>query len=308
MEYIDKRQDVKQLIKQVRHGMEMPLYVLFSIIGFIVFFVYFFASLTTDSFINEINNDLIWYDTSGALSQILFFLSLFSGFSMLLISIVIYIVRVYMYYADQISYSVRVSQNNFPELYEKIREYTYLLGLKKEPEVYVRQMNGQLNAYSAWVPGRCFIQLNAEIVDLAYMENKDLDTVAFVLAHEMGHIYLHHVQLIYNILPILVSFVPVIGGLILYPMLSRAREYSCDRVAQILTNGTNERECMMLLGVGRHIYKYTDANSYIEDINQNCSFLGKLFSRVINLFSSHPIMPLRTMAILDPMKRSGKLF
>ena len=308
MEHITKTpQEIKRIIQDTRHNKELLIYIAWSIIGLTVLLSYLGFSSATDLLLNEIEDELLWYDATGSMRTLLLMVSLFSGFSMIIVTIIVYLIQLYNYYAEQLSYAVKVSENNFPELYEKVKHYSYLLNLKKEPEVYVRQMNGNINAYSAWIPGKCFIQLNAEIVDLAYMEHKDLDTVSFVLAHEMGHIYLHHVQLIYNVLPILVSFVPIIGPLILYPLLSRAREYSCDRVAQALTDNKNEIECMMLLAAGRHIYKYIDGQRYIQDIDCKHSFIERFFRWMINLFSSHPIMPFRTKAILDPDKKSGRL-
>ena len=213
----------------------------------------------------------------------------------------------YRTYADQMSYSIRVSEKNYPEIYQKVREYTWLLGWKKEPEVYVQQMNGSLNAFTCWVPGKVFIQLNAEIVDIAYMEHKDFDTIFFVMAHEFGHAYLHHVQLYYSFWSMLASFIPFLGSNILLPMLSRSREYSADRVAQALTGGVAQEDCMMLLGAGRHSYKYVDTQSYISEIMAHYGPIERFFRWLVNLLASHPIMPYRVQAILDPYKRSGRL-
>jgi Zn-dependent protease with chaperone function len=168
-------------------------------------------------------------------------------------------------------------------------------------------MNGQLNAFTAWVPGKAFIQLNAEIVDLAYMEHKDFEPVYFILAHEMGHIYLHHVQIYYTIWAVLVNFIPLLGTNILLPALSRSREYSADRVAQALTGGVGQEDCMMLLAAGRHAYKYIDTREYLRNITANHNFIERFARWCTNLVASHPITPFRVRAILDPDKKSGRL-
>lgn len=279
-------ESVQEEIRNTRHKMELPLYIICAVLG----------SLSA----------LLLLRFSGRGSAYLV-LSVISGIIMILTILFVAIIQLYGIYSQNMSYSVKVSENNFPEIYEKVKEFSYLLGLKKEPEVYVRQNNGVVNAYSAWIPGKTFIQLNAEIVDIGYMEHQDLNTVFFVLGHEMGHIYLHHVQIYYNILAILVSFVPVIGPLVLFPMLSRAREYSCDRVAQALTDYENDLDCMMMLSTGRHLYKYVEADKYLEDINSNHGSIERLFRWIINFHSTHPIMPFRTMAVIDPEKKSGRL-
>lgn len=305
---------VKSEIKETRHKFELPIYIVSIVLGS-AYIVYLFSKI--------FNGDTLIYEVYRALTNInpelansenaleiiklaLIILGLVAGIITILALLIILFLALYFIYGNQLSFSIKVSEKNFPEIYEKIKEYTELLGLKKAPEVYVKQMNGNLNAYTAWVPGKVFIQLNAEIVDLAYMENKDFDTVFFVMAHEFGHAYLHHVQLQYTLWSKLIAFVPVLG-FILNLMLSRAREYSADRVAQALTSGKNQVETMMLLMAGRHAYKYMDENEYIETIYKNNGILGTFMKWFINLMATHPIMPYRTKAIIDPEKKSGKL-
>ena len=310
-EFILTPKEVKNQIKKTRHNAELVLYFMLSIFGLVVLQSYLSMGSGSSEAIDEIMNillqtadepDSVMISVIAGIIKLLFF----NGIVALVFVVLRTIVEMYRYYAGQMAYSIRVSEHNFPEIYEKVKEYTRLLELDKEPEVYVRQMNGSLNAYTSWVFGKPFIQLNAEIVDLAYMENKDFDTVLFVLAHEFGHVYLHHVHLHYNLLPILANMVPGLG-IILYMMLSRAREYSCDRVAQALTNDKNHVECMMLLGVGRHAYRHIDVENYLQEINTNHNKVELMFRWFTNFFSTHPIMPFRTKAILDPEKNSGRL-
>ena len=130
------------------------------------------------------------------------------------------------------------------------------------------------------------------------MEHKDFDTVFFVLAYEFGHIYFMHGEFLH-----LVLFFQRIG----YPVLvhhthvPRSIELR-DRPAQILI----ERDCVseaMILSAGRHLYKYVDAEDYLE----NTAKEKGLFLSLINFLSSHPIMPKRIAALADPEKKSGKL-
>ena len=127
------------------------------------------------------------------------------------------------------------------------------------------------------------------------------------MAHEMGHIFLHHVQIYYTIWAILANFIPVIGSNVLIPALSRSREYSSDRVAQALTGGVGQEDCMMLLAVGRHAYKYVDTGDYLRNITANHNAIERFARWCTNLVASHPIMPFRVRAILDPSKKSGRL-
>lgn len=312
--YKNRGSFVRGEIRRTRHRSELKLYAACILCGLIAAcFVIFFFSDDFDV-TEEIKNLLIFLglqegrpDFIGLMAFLLVLAGILGGIVTIIMLIVAYITSVYALYANQLSYSVRVSEKNFPEIHRKVLEYTELLGLPSAPEVYVQQMNGELNAFTAWVPGRIFIQLNAEIVDLAYMENKDFDTVYFILAHEMGHAYLHHVQLQYAIWSMPVNFIPVLGTYILSPLLSRSREYSADRVAQALTGGTGELSAMMLLSAGRHTYKYLSPQDYLAEITRKRKFLERFAVKIVNLLASHPIMPYRTRAILDPEKRSGKL-
>ena len=292
---------VQAEIKKTRHKKEVPLYVFLIIVGLIACTVLVLRDVQGDGLLVEIREflsdlpDLSSRDPESIMQLAIVILSLVFGTGAIALMIIVSLYQMFRTYADQMSYSIRVSEKNYPEIYQKVREYTRLLGWKKEPEVYVQQMNGALNAFTCWVPGKVFVQLNAEIVDIAYMEHKDFDTIFFVMAHEFGHAYLHHVQLYYSFWSMLASFIPFLGSNILLPMLSRSREYSADRVAQALTGGVAQEDCMMLLGAGRHSYKYVDTQSYISEIMAHY------------LLASHPIMPYRVQAILDPYKRSGRL-
>ena len=221
---------VQAEIKKTRHKKEVPLYVFLIIIGLMACVLLILRDAQGDGLLVEIKEflsslpDLSSKDPDSIMQLAIIILSLMFGAGAIIILVVMSLYQMYRTYADQMSYSIRVSEKNYPEIYQKVREYTWLLGWKKEPEVYVQQMNGSLNAFTCWVPGKVFIQLNAEIVDIAYMEHKDFDTIFFVMAHEFGHAYLHHVQLYYSFWSMLASFIPFLGSNILLPMLSRSRE------------------------------------------------------------------------------------
>ena len=307
-------QNVQSIIRQTRHRKEIPLYVitiLAGIIGVICLLSQFEAET---SFLNELKNIFDEVNPSDSfgiaaiLGMFIFILGIIGGIGAFVLFFVSYLASLYRLYADQMSYSIRVSEKNYPEIYAKVLEYSYLLGWRKPPEVYVQQMNGELNAFTCWVPGRVFIQLNAEMVDIAYLEHKDFDTLFFVMAHEFGHAYLHHVQIHYTIWNTFANFIPFIGSSFLLPLLSRSREYSADRVAQALTGGKNQIDCMMLLAAGRHAYKYADVYDYMAWVDKRRYNIIERFARfIVNMFADHPIMPYRTAAILDPYRRSGKL-
>ena len=193
--------------------------------------------------------------------------------------------------------SVKITLRNFPEIYSLIESYAWRLGMDHVPDAYIVQESGVLNAFSAYLFRKQYIQINSEIFEVAYREHQDIDALAFVIAHEISHIYYGHATLHYN-LPIWFSMnFPLVGAI-----ASRSREYSCDRLAQHLTYNDG-LEAMFMLMVDRHLYKMVDKQDYLDHAARESGFFLWLY----NLFSSHPVMPKRILA-LARRDGSGDLF
>lgn len=200
-------------------------------------------------------------------------------------------------YAGYRSMSVRITEKNFPEIYGIAQEYAERLGMKRVPNVYLVQGNGILNAFSSCIPFKQYIELYADLVEVAYREHDDMDTLRFIIGHEISHIYLGHAKLYYTYTILFSNMIPVLSSI-----ASRAREYSCDRIAQRLS-GSDGIDAMMTLTAGIHLYKQVDKEDYIE----NAKKVRGLFVWAYNLVSDHPVMSKRVLA-LDMKEGSGKLY
>lgn len=208
----------------------------------------------------------------------------------------IYIYMTYMYAKNKAS-ALKITEQNFPEVYAIVCEQARKLGMKKVPEVYVIQANGVLNAFSTFCLSKQYITVNAEIFEVAYREHHDLDSLSFIIAHEMSHIYFGHAKLMYNLGILFANALPVFGT-----TASRAREYSCDRLAQRIT-GNDGIDSMFMLMVDRHIYKMVDKADYIKNAEEQKG----LFLWVSNLLADHPVACKRIPA-LAMGEGSGKLY
>ena len=135
-----------------------------------------------------------------------------------------------VYYQKYRTMSIRITEKNFPEIYERVQLYAKRLDMKKVPEVYIIQQNGILNAFSSCIVRKQYIEIYADIFEVAYREHKDLDAISFVLAHEMAHIKYKHATFGYQMKILYAKMVPILGS-----TASRARDYSCDRLAQKVT-------------------------------------------------------------------------
>ena len=201
-------------------------------------------------------------------------------------------------YAEYRSMSVRITPQTYPEIYAIVEEYAQKLGMKRVPKTYMVQGNGVLNAFSSFIPFRQYIEIYADLLEVAYREYHDMATIRFIIAHEMAHIYYKHATMHYYYGMMFSQAIPILG-----PTASRAREYSCDHLAQLLS-GSDGVEAMMSLVAGKHLYKQVDKNDYLHHA---CEVKG-FFVFCYNLVCSHPIMTKRVLALVDPQRRSGMLY
>ena len=213
-----------------------------------------------------------------------------------IVLMVILIPTLYYMYAQYRSMSLRITEKNFPEVYALIEEYAHRLGIKV-PKAYVMQQNGVLNAFSAFLPRKQWICIHSELFEVAYREYRDMDALAFVIAHEMAHIYYGHATLGYNLSILFSKMIPILGT-----TASRTREYSCDRLAQRLT-GTDGLDAMLVLVLDRHLYKMVDKEDYLEEMRSQRGF----FLWIYNLLADHPVMCKRFVALAEG-RGSGKLY
>ena len=194
------------------------------------------------------------------------------------------------------SRSVKVTERNFPEVYALIHSFSDRLGIRA-PDAYIVSESGVLNAFSAFLFRRQYIQINAEVFEVGYREHKDINALAFIIAHEVAHIYYGHATLHYHLWIWFSQSFPLFGAI-----ASRTREYSCDRLAQRLTNYDGVASMFMLI-MDRHVYQMVDVQDYLD----NAAREGGFFLWLVNLVSTHPIMPKRIRALAN-WNGSGELY
>ena len=90
-------------------------------------------------------------------------------------------------YAKNKASALKITEQNFPEVYAIVCEQARKLGMKKVPEVYVIQANGVLNAFSTFCLSKQYITVNAEIFEVAYREHHGIDSMFMLMVDR--HIY-----------------------------------------------------------------------------------------------------------------------
>ncbi|MBO4689132.1 MAG: M48 family metallopeptidase [Clostridiales bacterium] len=286
-----------QEIRSFRHKAEMPIYT-----AMVVFNVFVIAFAVVASILAFFDIGPLTGTTGAMFNQLILGIPAEASAHVEVLFILIalpfvLLFAVYLYYAQYRANAIRITEKNFPEIYEVVEDYARRLGLKKVPKIYLTQENGVMNAFATFILRRQYIVLLTDLFEVAYLEHHDLNSIKFIIGHEMTHIRLRHATFSYNMSILFANYIPILSN-----ALSRAREYSCDRVAQHLV-GVSGIEPMLALIVGKHLYKKVD----IEDYVKHCRETRGFFVFLVNLLSSHPIMPKRIQALLRD-HGSGRLF
>lgn len=114
---------------------------------------------------------------------------------------------------------VRLSQEQFPELHQRVQRLAQEMGIADLPDVYLIQSGGTLNAFATKFLGANLVVLYTELLDACGSDTAARD---MIIAHELGHIHAGHLRWRWLTAP--AHMIPFLG-----PALSRAREYTCDR-------------------------------------------------------------------------------
>ncbi len=127
---------------------------------------------------------------------------------------------------------VKVSERQFPHIYEMLRDGAYVLDMEQVPELFVTQ-NPLVNAMALGT-NNPFIVLNTGVVDLM-----DAEELRFVVGHELGHVLSGHAvyrTMLYNLIQLAarIAWMPI-GYIGLRAIIwgleewYRKSELSCDR-------------------------------------------------------------------------------
>jgi len=170
--------------------------------------------------------------------------------------------------------AIKVSKNQFPDIYQTVEKQTTILNLKNVPTVYILQSGGMLNAFATRFMGHNYIVLYSEIVEAAYEQDKSI--LDFIIGHELGHIKRNHMMKSLLLFPSLI--IPFLGS-----AYSRACEYTCDAIGHCIAP-KGLQGGLLILASGRTIYKKVNVSEYLLQAQSGEGF-WKWFAEKV---SSHP--------------------
>jgi Zn-dependent protease with chaperone function len=181
--------------------------------------------------------------------------------------------------------AIKLSKNQFPDIYQIVSKQAELLGLSTVPSVYILQSGGVLNAFAARFFGRNYIVLYSEIVETAYGQDKAI--LEFIIGHELGHVRQKH--MLKNLLLWPSYFIPFLGA-----AYSRACEYTCDNIGHALCP-SGAKGGLLVLASGKTIYKKVNLKEYLRQQTSEDGFWIWFAEKV----ASHPNLTKRLAAFGD---------
>ncbi len=211
--------------------------------------------------------------------------------------------------------NLRVTRDNFPEVYDLVRQAGTILNLNLLPDLYIQE-GESINALTAGVE-RPILILNAACID--YLSP---DELFFVIGHELGHIKSGHVlyHQIGAVLPVLADVVsPLtlgISGLFSNALevallnWQRMSELTADRAGLLACQNRDASISAMLkiAGLPRKFYDRVNVEDFIAQAREFKALDQSPLDRVAKIVSimgeSHPWTVIRA-AEFDAWTNSG---
>ncbi|HLL60375.1 MAG TPA: M48 family metallopeptidase [Candidatus Nitrosocosmicus sp.] len=183
--------------------------------------------------------------------------------------------------------AVKISKRQFPEFYEALLEQSKKLGMATPPDMYILLGNGVLNAFATRLVFRRLLIIYSNLAE-ALIEGKDQRQLEAVMAHELGHHALGHTHP-YNILLIPGLLIPFLGT-----ALSRAREYSADRIMSlVIKDKAICQRSLMKLAAGAVLGRTANIVAFTDQAYEESGF----FTWVAEISASHPHLSKRVYAL-----------
>jgi Zn-dependent protease with chaperone function len=158
--------------------------------------------------------------------------------------------------------AVKLGPHQFADIHAIVMKQAQQLGLGRIPDVYLLQQGGSLNAFATRFMGADYIVLFSDIMDEAYEQN--IETVEFVIAHELGHVKRNHILKRLIVLPAM--FIPFFGY-----AYSRACEYTCDSIGASLSE-KGARSGLLVLAAGTKLFRKVNIQQFVEQRQTESGF------------------------------------
>ena len=182
---------------------------------------------------------------------------------------------------------VRITAQQFPDLYKRYLYCCNRLGMTNVPDAYIINGGGVLNAFATRFLGRYFVVLYSNVVD-ALMDKPE--SINFYIGHELAHIRRKHLTWGPFIWP--ASILPLMGA-----GYSRAREYTCDAFGRACCADTLPAvHGLVALAAGEKRWAVVNVPAYLEQTRET----GGFWMSFHELIADYPWIVKRAARIAEP--------
>lgn len=187
--------------------------------------------------------------------------------------------------------AVRVSNQQYPKVWEIAQGCAQELNLSKIPFIFVANGNGLINAFAMRLVGGSYVLLMGNLVDLM-LKQGHYGELHMIIGHELGHHAAGHVAIWKNLLIWPAKLVPFLGT-----AYSRACEFTADRIGQALTRDDKSAlNALVNLASGCEALAH---ETQMQAFLQQESLIPPFFGFLNEIFSTHPRMTRRIMALTE---------
>jgi Zn-dependent protease with chaperone function len=209
--------------------------------------------------------------------------------------------------------NIRVTKQNYPQLYAILEEAAEILDLKELPDFYL-QWGYNINGFTTGVD-KPLLVLNSGVIDLC-----DHDELLFIIGHEIGHIKSNHMlyHMMSQIIDSIINVIPG-GGIVAAPLQyalqywSRMSEFTADRAGLLCCQSKSAavRAFMKMAGMPLTQFDKMNYNAFIDQAREfkqlDYSTMNKIFKFISIADSSHPWTVMRAAELLNWMNEGEHL-
>jgi len=196
-----------------------------------------------------------------------------------------------LYRAYAMGNMVALSEDQFPELHTQFVAIARELGLAETPQAFIHNSGGVMNAFAIRLLRGRYVFLTSAIV-----EAEDNAQLRFIMAHEIAHHALGHLNAFKHFIRLPALFIPF-----LYRAYSRAREFSCDAVgASVLPDVHDALTALQMLACGtKRLNKAMNVDAFAAQDFRVPGLAGFL----VEIASTHPRLTRRVAYLKANFKR-----
>lgn len=226
--------------KQFRHKAEIPLTILSVIlsIGLLCLVVWCLIQIPNNPDFKQILINFFGFNKDSIDGLVKF-----GGFAfdVIVTVLILYVFsEFFKFYGKTASVEVELSQTQMPEVYKICQNYSKTLNIKSAPVLYFYTAGKPMGGILGVPIFTTVIRLNSNVAKSFYDTPEFKNALEFLIAADLGHIYLGHARPLHIFSTFIAKMIPVYGH-----MYNRVLNYSADKIAAALV-GENAAQAVAM--------------------------------------------------------------